>query len=165
MSVDKKTCNGVSSMSLLARLLAGGLLTVATTAAHALDVHNARSPEAPEGAALMAGYMELHHYGSDSVSVTGATSPQFEEVEIYRNVVGNDAAEMRAIEEIEVRAGQPVELVPRGKHLVLRGPAQDFSAGDRFTIDLETTEGSVEAEVRVVDAQMFDHDDAADHGY
>ncbi len=152
-------------MSLPARLLAGALLSVIATTVHALDVHNARTPSAPEGASLMAGYMELHHYGSNSVSVTAISSPQFESIEIYDRVIEDGMTELRMVDEIVVDSGQPVELVPRGKHLVLHGPTEAFSQGDRITLELETTEGSVEAEMRVVDGETFGHDDAAEHGY
>jgi len=149
-------------MPLTVRLLAAMTLILTASTAHALDVRNARSPEPPGGAPVMAGYMVVYNYTDEDARITGAASPDFDRVELHRTISENDTTRMEAVESIEVPAGGRADFVPRGLHLMLFTPQRKFSEGDEFPVTLETSRGAIEIDFRVIDRRMVGHDDAAD---
>lgn len=143
----------------LQSLLLVALLTFAT-GAHALEVRNARTPQPPAGSPVMAGYMELYNYADEAVTVSGASSPVFDRVEIHQTIVEDGSVRMERIHQLEIAPASEVHLVPRGRHLMLFTPSEEVEVGDKLPVQLETTEGTIDLELTVKDAIMFDHDDA-----
>ena len=154
-------------MPRLRLMLPAALLAVlATPAAHALEVRDARTPEPPPGAPVLAGYMALHNGGDDAVVVTGASSAAFEHVELHDTEVEDGQATMFEVEQIEVPPGGAVELAPRGKHVMLYTPAEDVEQGDTLPLTLETAAGdSIAVELEVVDRDTLEHNGDMDHDH
>ena len=138
------------------------LLTVPT--AHALEVRDARTPEPPQGAPVLAGYMHLHNPGEEAVVLEGATSADFARVELHDTEVEDDTARMFEIEEVEVPPHGHVAFEPRGKHLMLYTPERDLRLGDVFTVELELSSGKREISFTVVERDEVESADHADHG-
>lgn len=135
--------------------------------AHALEVHDPRTPEPPHGAPVLAGYMVLENPGDETVYVTGANSPDFARVSLHETVVEDDTARMQSVEAFEVPAHGRVELAPGGKHLMLYEPERHVEAGDVLRVTLDTSIGPVEASLQVVHRDDVDrsHQEHGEHDH
>lgn len=140
----------------LALLTAGLLLAVPT--AHALEVHDARTPEPPPAAPVLAGYMHLENDRDEDVEITGASSPAFAYVEIHATESADGTASMSELASLTVPAGGSVRFEPRGKHLMLYTPEAEFTPGDEFPVTLETSVGAIEATFSVVERDTIEDD-------
>lgn len=137
------------------------LLALLATPVHALEVRNARAPEPPPGAPVVAGYMEIRNDGDAAVRITGARSPAFANAGLHDTETDGDMTRMIPLEALEVPAGGRVTLEPRGRHLMLFTPQVEVTPGDRLPVTLETTAGDLEIELRVVERDQLDADRGA----
>ena len=141
----------MKSLSLLATLALSLLLTTVQAAPPALLVRDAWIPEAPPVATVQAAYMALVNEGASPVTVVGATSAEFDAVEMHRTVEVDGTMRMEAQPSLRVEPGATLQLAPGGLHLMLIGPKRPLVAGDRVGIDLRLEGGAVvlaTAEVR-----------------
>jgi periplasmic copper chaperone A len=92
---------------------------------------------APPTAEVMAGYLTLSNDSEQSVLLQGASSDDFDRVEMHSMSMDGGVMQMRKLDTIEVKVGQQVELAPGGMHLMLIGPKRSFSAGERIEIALK----------------------------
>ena len=116
-----------------------------------LDIDDAWVAEAPPVAPVMGGYMKIENETDKPISITRASCPDFETVEIHEMSMSGGMMKMREIEKLDVPAGGKVELKPGGYHLMLIGLKDDLQVGDRFPVELTFEKGetlTVEAEVR-----------------
>lgn len=125
-------------MPTLTRVLA--LLSVLAIAcqavsADALDIIDPWTPEAPPGR-MMAGFMTLTNDSDEPIMLVDATSPLFERVEIHTMIMDDGVMRMRRLEHLTIEPGQSVSLEPGGKHLMLMGPGERLSSGDRIPVTL-----------------------------
>ena len=149
-------------MTLMSRaLFACCLLLLMAPAAHALDVRHARTPEPPPSAPVLAGYMQVENDREQDVEITGARSPVFAYVELHDTEVEDGSARMFELESLTVPAGGDVRFEPRGKHLMLYTPEDDFTPGDEFVVTLETSVGDIEVTFSVVPRDTIE--DTHDH--
>lgn len=119
--------------------LAPMLLALAGTPASAcgdLTVSEAWVRAAPPTASVMAGYLTLGNNSDQPVTVTAASSPTFERVEMHDMTHENGVMRMRKLEQIEVAPGGTAELAPGGRHLMLIQPKRTFAAGDEIEVTL-----------------------------
>lgn len=98
--------------------------------------------EAPPGMAMSAGYLVLHNPSSRELVLTGASSPDFGEVEFHNTVTENNVSRMRQERQVPVPAGGSVDFVPGGRHLMLMQPSRNLRVGDQVTIRLVFADGS-----------------------
>ena len=143
------------------------LALFSVTAAAELRARDAWIPEAPPGATVMAGYLQLHNDGQAPRALVAAGSPRFQRVELHRSVHENGMARMRHEHRIELPAGGGVAIEPGGYHLMLMQPAQRLQHGERVPLTLEFDDGSrlqIEAEVRRV-AGRHGHGEGQGHGH
>jgi len=150
-------------MKRLFLLFAVALSLVLNTAqaAPALLVRDAWIPEAPPVARVQAAYMALVNEGAGPVAIVGASSPEFDAVEMHRTVEREGAMRMEAQPTLRIEPGATLNLAPGGLHLMLIGPKRPLVAGDRVAIELRLEGGAVilaTAEVRRADA-------GADHAH
>lgn len=110
-----------------------------------LDIDDAWVAEAPPVAPVMGGYMKIENETDKLVSITSATCPDFEKVEIHEMSMSGGMMKMREIEKLEVPAHGKVELKPGGYHLMLIKPQQAFKKGDSLTVTLHTADGQSQA--------------------
>jgi copper(I)-binding protein len=81
-------------------------------------------------AKVNAGYLTLINVGAEDVVLTGVESPSYESIEVHEMKTVDGLMEMRQIAEMTIPAHGHVQLEPGGRHLMLRGPRQHFTAGD-----------------------------------
>ena len=140
------------------------LLLLTAQTAHALEVRDARTPEPPQGAPVLAGYMHLHNPHDEPVRLEGASSADFARIELHDTEVEDDMARMFEIDQIHVPPGGEVAFQPRGKHLMLFTPAREFGVGADFTVTLEFSSGHQEVTFTVVDRAEVELSGEGDHG-
>ena len=86
-----------------------------------------------------AGYVTIR---SDTADVlTGATSENFDVVELHETSAVDGAMRMRPVERIDLPAGQTVMLAPGGQHLMLLGAREDIPEGSSLTVLLQFGSG------------------------
>lgn len=114
-----------------------GLLPwVALATALSLSVDHARITDAPPGASMRVGYLDLHNDGDRAIRITGADSADFERVEMHQTVVEQGMARMRALTEVSVPAHGGFAFAPGAAHLMLIAPKRPLIAGDRVRLHL-----------------------------
>ena len=106
-----------------------------------LDIDDAWVAEAPPVAPVMGGYMKIENETGKLISITSASCPDFEKVEIHEMSMSGGMMKMRQIEKLDVPANGKVELQPGGYHLMLIKPKQAFKKGDTLTVTLHTADG------------------------
>lgn len=134
----------------LALSLLGGIWT-ATAQAEDLKISDAWVREAPPTSAVNAAYMQIANPGAKEQIITGASSPQFDTVEIHRTEIVDGMARMLPQERLVVPAGGSVTLEPNGLHLMLIQARQPLHASDHVEINLQLDGGTalkVDVEVR-----------------
>lgn len=134
-------------------LLSAGLLHAQDTKALQIDKAVARATVGKQtnGAA----YLQIENKGADDVLVA-ASSPVAARVEIHTMAMEGDVMKMRALPQVEIKAGQKLEMKPgAGVHLMLLGLKKPLVVGDKFPLTLVFRKaGKVEASVEVADLGM-----------
>ena len=133
--------------------------------AESLNISNAWVRQGPPTAQVLAAYMTLENPGAQAIAITGASSPQFETVEIHRTEIVDGMARMIPQERLTVPAGGRVALEPGGLHLMLINAKQPLAADATVQIELRFEGGgsvSVAAPVRA-DAGMHEGMDHSHH--
>ena len=147
--------------------LAMSLVVGAAQAAPVLTVRDAWIAEAPPVAKVQAGYMALVNEGASPAVVVGASSAEFDVVEMHRTVEVEGAMRMEAQPALRVEPGATLTLAPGGLHLMLIGPKRPLVTGERVAIELRLESGEVilaTAEVRRREGGMgASHEHHDDH--
>ena len=134
--------------------------------AETLTVSSAWVREAPPTSAVNAAYMRIANPGAKDLVITGASSPQFETVEIHRTEIADGMARMFLQERLVVPAGGSVNLEPNGLHVMLIQAKQPLHAGDHVEINLQVEGGDalkVNAEVGPGMPEGMDHSQHMQH--
>ena len=142
--------------------------SVCIGAAHAetLNITEAWVREAPPTSAVNAAYMHIANPGAKEQVITGASSPQFDTVEIHRTEIVDGMARMLPQERLVIPANGSVSLEPNGLHLMLIQAKQPLQAGEHVEINLSLDGGAtqkVDAEVRPGMAEGMDHSQHMQH--
>lgn len=146
----------------LPRLLPALALSIAAVAAQAGDaptVSGAWSRATPPGVEVGAAYMVIQG-GDRADRLVGASSERADMVHLHDVVEEDGVAKMRSTEEVEIPAGQRVELAPKGKHLMLMGLDAPLVAGQTYTLVLrfaESGEQTITVTVRPASAESSHH--------
>ena len=132
------------SRHLTAALLALSLLPQAALAADAecglrLDEGWARLP--PMEMPVLGGFGILVNPCQANAAVTGASSPDFEEVQVHETRHEGGMMRMRQVESLPVPAGGSATLEPGGLHLMLMRPLRSFEAGDEVEVTFDLADG------------------------
>ena len=123
----------------LVHLLPVLAITLAAFAARADDapvVSDAWSRATAPGVEVGAAYLVIKG-GSRDDRLVGASSERAAMVHLHDVVEEDGVAKMRSTEDVEVSAGQRVELAPKGKHLMLMGLDAPLVAGQTYTLVLQ----------------------------
>jgi copper(I)-binding protein len=109
---------------LAASLLCAGLSTASAVVAFAeaenmLMVEHAWSPQSPPGVSVMAGYLSAINTSTNSITVTGVSSPAYQTVEMHRSLIENGVASMVEVKTLLINPGERIEFSPGGLHLML----------------------------------------------
>jgi len=124
--------------------LAGLVLALGTTVAMAsaatINVSNPRIRMLP-GDLPLAGYFNMHNSGKQTVSLTGATSPEFGMVMMHKSMHKNGEASMMMVDKIDIAPGKTVQFAPGGYHLMLMHRKKELKVGDMVLINLDFSNG------------------------
>jgi periplasmic copper chaperone A len=139
----------------LSRLLPIALLGIASAvaAADTVQVTDAWARATVPGQKVAGAYMRI--VSAVDVRLVGVASPVAGSAEVHWMKMEDGTMRMRAIDALDLPAGQVVELAPGGYHIMLFRLKQPLDAGERvaLTLDFETAAGKklqvpVSAEVR-----------------
>jgi len=105
----------------------------------------------PNGAA----FLQIENKGPDDVLLSGS-SPASSRIEIHTMTMEGDVMKMRALDQLELKAGQRLEMKPgAGIHIMLMGLKKPLAVGDKFPLTLNFRQaGKIETTVDVVDMKM-----------
>ena len=102
----------------------------------------------PPSVKTTAAYMTINSPVDDVL--LSASSPVAMMVELHLSSMTDGVMSMDHVERIDLRANQPVELIPGGYHLMLMGLKKALSEGDRFPLTLIFDKaGEIEIELPV----------------
>ena len=91
------------------------------------------SPTVP-GQSVGAAYMRLR--SEQDASLVKIETDVSSGAEIHQMTVVNDVMRMRRLEQVELPAGQTVDLAPRGQHVMLVDLRHPLQVGDRISVTL-----------------------------
>lgn len=132
------------SRHLTAALLVLSLLPQAAFASDAqcslrLDEGWARLP--PMEMPVLGGFGILVNPCGTDASVTGASSPDFEEVQVHETRHEDGMMRMRQVESLAVPATGSATLEPGGLHLMLMRPVRALESGDEVKVVFTLADG------------------------
>ncbi len=115
-----------------------------------VQVSDAWIREAPPGAMVHAGYLEVRNLSEQDLALTGVSSPAFARVELHEMKMQDGRMLMRRLERLVVPAGDKLRLAPGGNHLMLFESKEPVTAGRKLPLELHFGARSmtVQAEVR-----------------
>jgi copper(I)-binding protein len=93
--------------------------------------------EAPPTATAMAGYMTLSNPSKEALTLVGATSPQFGEVQMHEIVQENGMSKMQQVKALKLPAMGTLSFAPGSTHLMLMAPKKPLKAGEPVEIVLQ----------------------------
>lgn len=133
-------------------LLLTSLLTAAANAGAGgvLVVERAWIRTAPPSALMLAGYATLRNDGDAPLTVTGADSADFADVQLHQTVAEGGVERMRPTGRFEIAPGKSVEFSPGGKHFMLIRPNRELAAGAKVQIHISTNGGEAVSAAFVV---------------
>ena len=105
----------------------------------------------PVAMPMMAGFARIENPCKATVTIVGADSLAFDDVSLHETREENGVSRMREVAALPIAPGKAVELKPGGLHLMLHGPYQPLSAGEKPVITLKLADGRslpVQFEVR-----------------
>jgi periplasmic copper chaperone A len=108
-----------------------------------------------------AAYLQISNSGDDADSLTGAESGVAESTEIHEVISHDNVMQMQEVDQVEIPAGETINLEPGGHHVMLFGLTDDLEVGDEIELTLVFEQAgaiSVTAEVR-------DHVPSHGHSY
>ena len=105
----------------------------------------------PNGAA----FLQIDNQGADDVLLSGSSSASAK-VEIHTMSMDGNVMKMRALDQLELKAGQKIEMKPgSGVHIMLIGLKKPLIAGDKFPLTLNFRKaGKLETTVSVIEMGM-----------
>jgi len=147
-------------LALLALLLTAPGLSLA---ADHIAVHDAWVRAAPPGTTVLAAYLTIDNHSTNAQTLSGASSPQFESVEIHRTEVKNGVASMSAVPRVAIPAHGTLRFEPNGYHLMLIGPRKALLAGDHVELRVQFDGQPAQVIHAPVRADAEPADDAMQH--
>ena len=107
-----------------------------------LDISDAWIKNLPPSVPVRAAYMTLHNPSTTAQRIVGLHSESFAGVEIHQTVMQDGMMRMQQLSNLQVKAGETVQLEPGGLHLMLIQPAEPTRPGEMHRIEIEYEDGS-----------------------
>jgi copper(I)-binding protein len=130
-----------------------GLIGTAQAQSIVIDKAVARATvgKMPNGAA----FLQIENKGADDALLSGS-SPASSRIEIHTMSMEGDVMKMRALDQLELKSGQRVEMKPgSGIHIMLMGLKKPLAVGEKFPLTLNFRKaGKIETTVEVVEMKM-----------
>lgn len=98
-------------------------------------ISNSYIPEAPPGARVMAGYMEIHNTSNKLIDIVSVSSPSFNSVEMHLSKEVNGTAKMLQQDKLSIPANSKLVLKPGSYHLMLMKPKKRLLNGEKAEIN------------------------------
>ena len=117
-------------------LLLSLLLGFNANASDSLKFINPWIPEAPPGAGVMAGYMEIQNTTSKPIDIMSITSDSFKMVEMHQSKEIDGFAKMLPQKKLSIPANGKLVLKSGSYHLMLIKPVKWFKHGDSINLML-----------------------------
>ncbi len=102
-----------------------------------------RATEGTDDPSMSAAFMTIDNDGTESVTLTGASTPVAGMVEIHEMAMADGAMTMQALSGgLEIAVGRGKVLEPGGYHVMLMDLQSELAAGDEVELTLEFSDGS-----------------------
>src|SRR5690606_16454619 len=119
-------------------------------AAAELALTDAWAAPTPSGVDVSAGYLTITNGTEAADRLLSATSPRAERMEVHEMAMEGAVMQMRPVTQLEVPAGESVQLAPGGTHLMFYGVAEPFAEGQSIPVQLMfETAGAVDVTLPV----------------
>jgi len=106
-----------------------------------IAIMNSWVREAHANARVNAGYMTLVNVSSEDVRLLKVESDAFDSVEVHEMTMVDGMMEMNELKELVIPAKGQIKFEPGGKHLMLMGPREHFSSGQKVDMTLTFNSG------------------------
>jgi len=117
------------------------ILSFKLYASQSLQIKQAWIPEAPPGARVMAGFMEIHNSATQNIDIIAISSPAFKRVEIHLSTDVNGIAKMQSQKKLRITARDKLILESGSYHLMLIKPVKRLVDGDRARLNFTLSNG------------------------
>ncbi len=124
-----------------------------------IAIDNAWIPEAPPTVSALAGYLDMTNNFADTMVLSGAKSPFFEQIVLHRTIVDSDTDFARMVEQstITIEPGETQKIAPGGYHLMLLYPLKAINPETPIPVTLLFENGfqkKVDFEIRPFRLQL-----------
>ena len=120
-----------------------------------LIIDNAWVREAPPRSKVLALFVEITNHADHATTIVGASSKQFEKVELHETTFKDGMMRMQQQHELPMGPHELVIFKPGGKHFMLFNPVRVFKAGDQINIKLHLEGGKKKSVRAIVRKQAF----------
>ncbi|MEO0314883.1 MAG: hypothetical protein RI928_1339 [Pseudomonadota bacterium] len=135
-------------------LFATSLVQAHGTHAGNIHVEQAQARASVGNQANGAAFLTIENQGKADDVLQSVAAPIAGKVEIHTMIMEGDVMKMRAVERLEIKAGEKIEMKPgQGYHIMLLGLKKPLKAGDSFPMQLSFRKsGKVQLTVTVTEA-------------
>lgn len=115
---------------------------------HAIKLSHASARATHPGMSSSAAYMDIENHGKKAVHLVSVKSPVAKKTELHTTLMKDGVMKMQEVENLNVPAGDKVQLKPGGMHVMLMGLNEQIKEGDMVPVFLTFSNGqtvSVEA--------------------
>jgi len=112
------------------------LFSLTASADDTLTFDNPWIPEAPPGARVMAGYMEISNHATKTIDIVSISSEAFDHVEMHLSKESDGFAQMLPQKKLSIPANGKLVLTSGSFHLMLIKPVKWFKHGDNIKLRL-----------------------------
>ncbi|QGW64584.1 copper chaperone PCu(A)C [Lysobacter soli] len=95
----------------------------------------------PAAMPMMAGFGRIENPCAKPLTITGASSAAFGEVEMHETRVVDGVSRMRAVPELRLAPGESATFKPGGLHLMLMEPGASLKPGSKVAIEFTLKDG------------------------
>lgn len=140
-------------MMVFATLLTAGTLHAHGTHAGNIHVEQAQARASVGNQANGAAFVTIENQGTTDDALVSAAAPVAGKIEIHSMTMEGDVMKMRAVERIDLKAGEKIDMKPgHGYHIMMMDLKKPLKAGDTFPMQLRFRKaGKVQITVKVVD--------------
>jgi copper(I)-binding protein len=139
---------------LLATLLAASLVQAHGTHAGTIHIEQAQARASVGNQSNGAAFLTIENQGKTDDVLQSVAAPVAGKVEIHTMTMEGDVMKMRAVERLDIKAGEKIEMKPgQGYHIMLMGLKKPLKAGESFPMQLSFRKaGKVQLTVTVMEA-------------
>ena len=104
-------------------------------------IMNAWVREAHTSAKVNAGYMTLVNAGSENLTLVKVESDAYKTIEVHEMIRVDGLMEMREVTDLNIPPNGQIQFAPGGKHLMMMGPKQHLTNGQKVDMTLTFKSG------------------------